>query len=149
RLGSNVRVDCFCVISADEPVVIGNHVHLASGVSIFGTDGVELADFVGLSNRVTVFTASDDYSDGYLTNPTVPDRFRKLTRGKVVMREHVIVGCGSIVMPGATLGRGVAVGALSMVNKSIPEFLIVAGNPARQIGTRNRERLTAMEEEFL
>ncbi len=149
RIGSNVRIDCFCILSADAPVSIGDNVHLAAGVTIFGSQGVEIGSFAGLSNRVSIFTAADDFSEGYLTNPTIPERFKKMQYGKVVLGEHVVVGCGSVIMPGCLLGRGAAVGALSLVNKNIPEFLIVTGQPARRIGTRNRERLEVLEREFL
>lgn len=148
-LGSHVRIDCFCVISAAEPLTIGSHVHLATGVCLFGSYGLEIGDFVGLSNRVSIFTASDDFADGFLTNPTVPESYKKVRRGRVILRPHVIVGSGSVILPGVTLERGVAVGALSLVNKSVPEFLIVSGQPVRRIGIRNRQRLDALEQDFL
>ena len=72
-----------------------------------------------------------------------------MRRGRVILRPHVIVGCGSVILPGVTLERGVAVGALSLVNKNVPEFLIVSGQPARRVGVRNRARLDALEQEFL
>lgn len=149
KIGSNVRVDCHCVISASEPVTIGDHVHLGAGVHLFGSAGIELGNFVGLSSRVSIFSVSDDYTDGFLTNPTIPDQFKNIQAGKVTLHPHVVVGCGSVIMPGVTMERGVAVGALSFVNKSIPEFLIVAGYPARRIGVRNGVRLANLEREFI
>jgi len=38
-----------------------------------------------------------------------------------------------IVLPGVTIGRGVTVGAGSVVTKNVPDFTCVAGNPARII----------------
>jgi len=40
-------------------------------------------------------------------------------------------GGNCIVLPGVTLGRGVTVGAGSVVTKDVPAFHVVAGNPAR------------------
>jgi acetyltransferase-like isoleucine patch superfamily enzyme len=37
------------------------------------------------------------------------------------------------VLPGVTIGRGVTVGAGSVVTKSVEDFCVVAGNPARVI----------------
>jgi galactoside O-acetyltransferase len=144
-LGSHVRVDCHCVISSCEPVVIGNHVHLGVGVHIFGAAGVVIEDYCGISSRCSIFTTSDDYSDGYLTNPTVPDRYRRVLAKPVKLEKHAIVGCGSVIMPGVTICRGASVGALSFVNKRIPEFVIVSGSPLRKIGMRNGERLNTLE----
>jgi dTDP-4-amino-4,6-dideoxy-D-glucose acyltransferase len=148
-LGSNVRIDCFSMIFAREKVILGNNVHLAPGTCISGGEGVEIGNFSGLSSRVNIFTASDDYTEGYLTNPTVPVEFKNTKRGKVVLGEHVIVGCGSVIMPGVTLARGVAVGALSFVNRDIPEYSIVSGNPARMLGHRNADRLAELEQKYI
>jgi dTDP-4-amino-4,6-dideoxy-D-glucose acyltransferase len=149
-LGSNVRIDCFCVLSAgEEGIHIGDHVHLAAGAYIFGSGGkVVMEDFSGLSSHVAIYTASDDYSEGYLTNPTVPEKYKKVARGPVVLRKHVIIGSGSVLMPGVELGIGAAVGALSFVYKNVREFQIVTGNPIRVVGTRG-QRLLELEKEFL
>ena len=144
-----MRIDGFCVITARARVIIGNNVHLAAGVMIFGKEGVEVGNFVGLSSRVTIYTASDDYVEGHLTNPTIPERFKKVKRGPVALGEHAIVGCGSIILPGVTLARGVSVGALSLIKKNVAEFSIVGGNPLRVLGQRSGERLARLEAEYL
>ena len=147
-LGSNVRIDCFCVITAREPVRIGNNVHIAVGSCIFGSEGVDVGSFANLSGRVSIYTSSDDYSEGYLTNPTVENCFKKTKLGKVQIEDHVIIGAGSVVMPGLVLRRGAAVGALSFVNNDVDEFLVVAGIPIRKIGFRDKDRLEALEHQF-
>jgi galactoside O-acetyltransferase len=53
-----------------------------------------------------------------------------------------------VILPGVTLGIAASVGALSLVNKSVPDFFIVAGNPAQKVGIRNSSIL-ARELEFL
>ncbi|MBC2716496.1 MAG: acyltransferase [Desulfobacteraceae bacterium] len=148
QIGSDVRIDCYSVITSNEPIVLGNNIHIGAGVHIFGTGGVEINSFCNLSSRCSIFTTSDDYSEGYLTNPTIPDAFKKVSIAPVKLEKQVIVGCGSVIMPGVTLGMGAAVGALSFVNTDIPEFTIVAGTPTRKIGKRNQNRLLEMEEKF-
>lgn len=151
RIGNNVRIDCQGVVTASAAgqVCIGDHVHLAAGVYLFGSGGgIVLEDFTGLSSRVALYTSSDDYTQGSLTNPTVDERFRRLITGRVILRRHAIVGAGSVIMPGVELGVGASVGALSFVSRSVPEFAIMHGNPARRIGERKR-CLLDMEAEFL
>ena len=46
-----------------------------------------------------------------------------------------IIGAGSIVLPGTSIGAGAIVGAGSVVTKNIPDGMVFAGNPAREICT--------------
>ncbi len=150
-LGSNVRIDAWCFISAWHGVHIGNNVHIALGTSLFGGGGkITIEDFCGLSAKVSLFTATDDYTEGYLTNPTIPDMYKKIKSGKIIMEKHSIVGCGSVVMPNTTIKTGASVGALSFVNKRvIPEYAVVSGNPLRVVCKRDKEKLLDMERRFL
>jgi galactoside O-acetyltransferase len=149
-IGNNVRIDAFCLISAgDEGVVLGSHIHVGAGVLMFGGGGkVQLEDFSNISPRVSIFSVSDDFSGNSLSNPMIPERFKKLRTGDVTIKRHAIIGCGSVVMPGVTVGPGAAVGALSFVNGDVPGFTIVAGCPARRVGKRS-DRLITLEKEFL
>lgn len=55
--------------------------------------------------------------------------------GKVVIGNYVYLGGNSLVMPGVTISDNVLVAAGSVVTKSIPPNVVVAGNPARIICT--------------
>ena len=147
-LGSNVRIDDFCVLAAGvDGIIIGNHVHIAVGSSLIGAGKITLDDFAGLSSRVSIYSSSDDYSGATLTNPTVPDEYKQVQHAPVHLGKHVIVGSGSVILPGTTLEEGVAVGALSLVTKNCTAFGIYAGNPARRIKERKRD-LLKIEIEF-
>lgn len=52
---------------------------------------------------------------------------------------RVWIGYRAIILPGITIGEGAVVGAGAVVTKDVDPFAIVAGNPARKIGVRNRE----------
>jgi dTDP-4-amino-4,6-dideoxy-D-glucose acyltransferase len=149
-IGSHVRIDSFVFIGAGAGGVhIGDHVHLAVGACIFGGGGrVDLESFTGLAARAEIYTANDDYTGECLTNPTVPDEFKNVARGDVVLRRHALVGTGSVIMPGVVVGVGAAVGALSFVGRSVPDFAVVAGHPARRIGKRH-DGMLALEQELL
>lgn len=137
-VGSNVRIDVGVVISGDHPVTLGDFVHLAAGAKIFASGGpVTLGHFSALSSDVKVYTVTDDYGASRLTNPTVPDDLRALVLGGVHVAEHAVIGAGSVVLPGSTLGAGVAVGALSLIGGDIEPGLVMAGWPARPIGRRD------------
>ena len=141
-IGDNSRIDCFSMLSGGtEGIAIGQNVHLGAGCYLFGGGGrIELQDFSGLSSRVAIYTASDDYTNGYMTNPTVPDEFRKVESGAVLLGRHAIVGAGSVVLPGVTINTGAAIGALTCVRRDVEEFAIVAGRSSvgKVVGERQR-----------
>lgn len=57
----------------------------------------------------------------------------------VEIGNDVWIGRRVIILPGVHIGNGAIIGAGAIVTKDVPEYSIVAGNPARQIGTRMRE----------
>ena len=109
-IASNVRIDAYSIITAEQPVRIGNFVHVGAGAMIFGKAGVVLEDFVGVSPRACIFSTADDYVEGYLANPTVPEEFTNVKALPVVMKKHSLLGCGSVLLPGVTVGEGAAIG---------------------------------------
>ena len=148
-LGSNVRIDGFCVLSAGIGTInIGQHVHIAVYSSLIGAGKITLGDFCNISSRVSIYSSNDDYSGATITNPTVPAEYTGVTHDDVFLGRHVIVGSGSVILPGMTMEDGVAVGALSLVNRNCETFGIYAGNPARRVNERKRD-LLAREQQFM
>lgn len=144
-VGDRSRIDAFALVSAGKGGIrLGRHVHIASGARLYsGDEGVEIEDYAGISAGVSIFSVSDEYSGGHLTNPTVPAEYRSVRHGRVVVGRHVLVGAGSVVLPGVEIGEGAAIGALTLVHRSVPSGTVVAGNPMRRIGTRDVDRLRA------
>ena len=148
-LGSNVRIDDFCVLSAGVGgITIGKHVHIAVYSSLIGAANISLADFSNISSRVAIYSSNDDYSGAAMTNPTVPAEFTKVQHADVTIGKHVIIGAGSIILPGVTLEEGVAVGALSLVKKDCKAFGIYMGSPEKRIGERKQD-LLVLERQFI
>jgi acetyltransferase-like isoleucine patch superfamily enzyme len=139
EIGDNTRIDDFCVLSAGEDgISIGKHVHVAVYTSLIGAGRIEIGDFANLSSRVSVYSSNDDYSGEYMTNPTIPAEYTNVTKLPVTIGSHVIVGSGSVILPGVTLRSGAAVGALSLIKSDCDAFGIYAGVPAKRIGDRKR-----------
>lgn len=85
---------------------------------------VEIGDNVTISNSTIL--AHDASTKFY---------FGKSKVGKVIIGDRVFVGYGSIILCNVKIGDDVIIGAGSVVTKDIPSGSIVAGNPARIIGT--------------
>ncbi len=146
-IGNNVRVDDFCILSAGiGGISIGSFIHVAAYSSLIGKERIELSDFAGLSARVSIYSSSDDYSGRWMTNPTVPDEFTGVKHAPVTLGRHVIIGAGAVILHGAILEDGVAVGALSLINGRCREFGVYCGVPARRIAERNRNVILLEEQ---
>lgn len=148
-IGDFTRIDDFCVISAgEEGIEIGSYVHIAVGVSLIGKGKIKIGDFVSLSSRVAVYSSNDDYSGEHLTGPIVDSRYTSITSAPVTIGKHAIIGSGSVILPGVTIGDGVAVGALSLINGDCQPFKIYGGVPARILKDRST-RLLELERKFI
>ncbi|MYL84638.1 acyltransferase [Desulfovibrio aerotolerans] len=138
-IGDNVRIDPFCLLSAGPGgISIGRNVHLGVSCSLIGRARIELHDFAGLSGKTSIYSSTDDYLSGAMTNPTVPEEFTNVVSKPVIVYRHAVVGTGSVLLPGVTVGQGAAIGALSLVRKNVEEYAILLGNPAKKIGQRGR-----------
>lgn len=90
---------------------------------------IEIGDDVTVSNNVQFIT-----HDGatWLIRDEAGRRFHY---APIKIGNSVFIGANSLVMPGVEIGNRVIIGAGSVVTKSVPDGVIVAGNPARIIGT--------------
>lgn len=64
------------------------------------------------------------------------------SRGEIIVGEKSWIGSGAVILDGARIGRGVIVGAGSVVTKNIPDYAVVAGVPARIIRMREEKEVT-------
>ena len=141
-IGDETRIDAFGIITAvGSGVSLGRNVHLAAGVYVFGGGGVSIGDFTGISSRTVIYSTNDDYSGLHMTGPTLPETYTNVAKAPVAIGRHVVVGAGSVVLPGVTIGDGAATGALSLVNRDVAAFSIVGGVPARHLKERARDLL--------
>jgi len=138
EIGNQSRIDDFCVLSAGSGgIVIGNHVHIGVSSTLIGEGRIYLGNFANISSRVAVYSSNDDYSGEWMTNPTVPSFLTNRAAAHVVISEHVIIGCGAVVLPGVVMEKASGAGALSLIKESCEAFGMYAGNPARRVGTRS------------
>jgi UDP-2-acetamido-3-amino-2,3-dideoxy-glucuronate N-acetyltransferase len=110
----------------DGGTVIGNNVKIQNNVSIYTGTVVEDDVFLGPSCVLT-----------NVTNPR-----SQVNRHSLYETTHLKRGCtigaNATIVCGVTIGRYAFVGAGSVVTKSVPDFALVVGNPARQMGWMSR-----------
>jgi len=138
-IGNNVRIDSQCILIAgkDKKIVIGNNVHISTGCYFYGNSGnITLEDYTCTSARCILYTANDDYTDGYATNSVVMNNIKKVTIGDIHIKKHSVVGCNSVILPNVILEYATSVGSHSLIKKNTNSFDIVAGSPAKFIKKR-------------
>ena len=146
-LGPDCRVWHFVHISAGAR--IGARCSLGQNVYV-GND-VRIGDNVKIQNNVSVYdavTLEDDVFCGpsmVFTNVYNPRSAvtRKDEYRRTLVRRGATLGANSTIVCGTTIGRYAFVGAGAVINRDVPDFALMVGVPARQVGWMSRfgERL--------
>lgn len=135
-IGDNVRIDDFCILSGD--ITLGSHIHISAYVALYGSMGIELEDYTGISPMSVVYSAMDDFSGDYLIGPIHPDQTTHVTGGKVVIKQFSQIGTQCVVFPNLTIDKGCVIGACSMVGHDTAPWGIYYGIPAVRHGERKK-----------
>ena len=138
-IGDNVRIDDFCVLSAFGGYIkLHNHIHIAVFCNLTGKGGIELMDYSGLSSRVSLYSASDDYSGDFLIGPIMEDECLKVIEGPIILEKYVTIGTNSVVLPNVILREGSVLGSFSLLTKDTEEWTVNAGVTAKKIKSRKK-----------
>ncbi len=146
-LGNNIRIDDFCILSGN--IILHNNIHIAVYSYLLSSNKslIELQDFSGMSFKTTIMTNSDDFSGEFMTNPTVPNELRKMSHNSVTVEKHGLVGAHSLVLPGANIAEGTAIGAMSLVTKPTLPWSIYFGQPAKRLKAR-KQTILELEKKY-
>lgn len=120
KIGDNCNLGQNVVVLPD--VVLGNNVKVQNNISIY--TGVICEDDVFLGPSM-VFTN--------VINPRSAI-VRKSEYKQTIVKKGASIGANSTIVCGHNIGRYAFVGAGAVVTKEIPDYALVVGNPARQIG---------------
>lgn len=136
EIGDNVRIDDFVILSPSTSLKIGNYVHIGCYTSLIGKGEFILEDFVGISGRVSLYSSSDDYTGMSMTNPMIPNEFKKVTNGKIHIKKHSIIGTGTVILPNVIIEMGCSIYAQSLIKSNCEELGVYCGTPAKLINKR-------------
>ena len=120
RIGENCNIGQNVVISPE--VVLGRNVKVQNNVSIY--TGVQCEDDVFLGPSM-VFTN--------VTNPRSAIN-RRNQYARTLVRKGATIGANATIVCGHDIGRFAFIGAGAVVTKTVPDYALVIGNPARQTG---------------
>lgn len=142
-IGNNVRIDDFCILSGE--ITLGSNIHIAPYCVLYGLNGIVLKDYTGLSARVTIYSAIDDFNGDFLTGSIHDDSMRNLIQGKVILNKFVQIGASCVVFPNVEIEEGSVVGSMSLITKSIGSWGVFIGIPAKRLKDRKKGLLKLLE----
>jgi acetyltransferase-like isoleucine patch superfamily enzyme len=112
-----------------DPVIrVGDRCLFGKGSGIVGHLGITIGDDVWTGHHVYITDQNHGYED-----LTLPISQQVMPERPVTIGDGSWLGHGTVVLPGATIGRHVVIGANSVVTGHIPDRTVAAGVPARVI----------------
>lgn len=142
QVGEGTKIWHFCHVMPKAVVGrecnVGQNVFIDNHVSV--GNGVKIQNNVSLYNGVVV---EDDVFLGpsmVLTNVINPRSFieRKTEFRSTLIRKGATIGANATIICGVDIGEYALIGAGAVVNKNVPAYALVVGNPGRQIGWVSR-----------
>ena len=140
EIGASTLVGPYATLSAGMPstahlpgppiVTIGDRCLLGKGIGIVGHERIELGDDVFTGHFVYITDQNHGFAD-----TSVPIRAQWGSNREVRIGSGSWIGHGSVILPGASIGRNVVVGANSVVNGTIPDYSVAVGVPAKVVKT--------------
>lgn len=121
-------------------VILGKNCNL--GQNVFIGDQVRLGNNVKVQNNVSLYTGLSCADDVFIgpsavfTNVINPRSAidRKKQYQSTIIGKGASIGANATIICGCTIGEYAFIGAGAVLTKSIPDYALVVGNPAKQIG---------------
>lgn len=135
RKGS--RLEVILHINKSASLIIGNNVNVEQNVHIVCGNLIKIGDNVSITANCALVDISHPYNDIY---GKIKVGARLDCSKSLIIGDGSFVGIGSIILPGAHIGKNCIIGANSVVTKPIPDYCIAAGNPAQVIKKYNFEK---------
>ena len=140
-LGQASRIADDVFLGCDGTIAIGSRSVINRGVVICAGSSVTIGD----DCMIAAYTYITD-TDHRFDDPDRAIREQSLASDPVVIEDDVWIGTNVVITRGVTVGRGAVVAATSVVTRDVPSEAIVAGVPARVIGSRRPGSATSPPE---
>ncbi len=124
-----------------ENIELGGNVYIGRGCKLYAEGGISIGEYSKLGEDSLILTTCHNYK----SSTRIPYDHIGLLR-HVEIGRNVWIGVRCIILGGVKIDDGVIVGAGSVVTKSIPKYAIVAGNPAKIVGWRDKLNYDNLDE---
>ena len=136
HLGKNSTIEDFSVVNNGVgDVFIGDRTRIGLGNTIIGP--VMIEDDVIFAQNVVLSGLNHAYQD-----IETPIHKQPISTAQIIVKSGAWIAANSVITAGVTIGKNSVVAAGSVVTKNVPDYSVVAGNPARLIKQYNSETKT-------
>lgn len=127
---AGARLEVVTLLSENPILSIGCNVNIEQNVHIVCGNEIVIGDNVSITANCALVDISHPYDDIYCAEK-IGSRLNCSETLKI--GDGSFIGIGSVILPGANIGKNCIIGANSVVTKPIPDYCIAVGNPARVI----------------
>ncbi|MFZ1758276.1 MAG: acyltransferase [Streptococcus suis] len=127
HIGNNTYLGGASVIGAVENVFIGNDVIISTDVHIYDNNNHPTSPV----KRVAMSECGDYFGPKW--------QWTESDHASITIMDNVWIGERATILKGVTIGKGAVVGCNSVVTHDVPEYSVVAGNPAKVVKTLKKD----------
>lgn len=133
--GVGCRIEAYPIDNKTKTLFVGKDFQMNDYVHITAMENVKIGNNVLLASKIYISDCSHGSYSGNEddSHPETPPNNRKLFSQPVLIEDNVWLGEFVTVLPGVSIGKGTIVGANSVVSKSLPDYVIAVGSPAKPI----------------
>jgi acetyltransferase-like isoleucine patch superfamily enzyme len=131
-IGNNTLISSFVILRTyGGTIKIGHSCFVNSFTTMYGHGDLTIGNGVLIGPQVTIIPANYGFKER-----DVPFRLQTPSMKGITIEDNVWIGAGVTVLDGCFIGEGSIIGAGAVVTKDVEPYSIVAGVPAKKIGSR-------------
>jgi acetyltransferase-like isoleucine patch superfamily enzyme len=129
RHGARLEAVCIKTDGSFYPhVEIGDDSNIEQGFHLACAEQIIIGKNVAITEYVGIFDIWHMYED-----ILIPIKNQPIKTAPVKIGDHSMIGMGAVIQPGVTIGKHCVIGANSVVIRSIPDYSVAVGAPARVV----------------
>lgn len=142
KIGENTHIRGELLIFANGgEICIGDNCFIGKGTRIWSAENIKIGNSVLISHNCNIIDTNsheinhNERHDSFMKilNEGHPTEKNNIKTSKIIIEDFVWISYNVSILKGVKIGKGAILAANSLITKDVPEFTLVAGNPAKQI----------------
>lgn len=133
KIGKNLTAFPVTTIESPQNIEIGDNVWMSKNLAFYATAGIKIGNDAVIAKDVSFISTNHAFKN---ISKKINEQGYDKPDKPITIGDDVWIGEKAIILKAVTIGRGAIIGAGAVVTKDVPDYTIVAGNPARVIAIR-------------